>query len=102
MTEQPADTETRMDRLERKLDQLLAGGQAKAQAHQAEHLDRPTEVQEQVRMELERAEQEKSDKAARDGEKAERETMAQRLARLEEQAPLPPQPRRQRIMWGAR
>jgi hypothetical protein len=94
--------ETAVDRIVSKLDELLGGGRKKAEDHEADKLDRPTEVQEQVRAELARAEQEKAAKAMADGDKAEKQTMAQRLAKLEEAPPVQPQPRRQRAMWGRR
>lgn len=91
-----------------KLDQILGvldrltGGSAtrpvtheRAQADEERHLDRSTSVAEQVRAELARAQAETT-------EKQEKESVAERLARLEEKAPLPPQPRRQRVMWGKR
>jgi len=94
--------ETALDRVVSKLDELLTGGHRKAEDHEASKLDRPTAVEEQVRAELARAEQEKAAKAKAEGEKTEKQTMAQRLAKLEEQPPVQPQPRRQRAMWGKR
>jgi hypothetical protein len=104
MADEPADTEDRMDRLERKLDELLAGGHAKAAEHEESKLGRPTEVQEQVRMELERAKAEEAEaaaKAAKEGEhQTLKETVAEIRAKLTEAKPQSPQPRRQRAMWG--
>ena len=94
--------ETGMGKILGKLDELLTGGRKKAEDHEADKLDRPTAVEEQVRAELARAEQEKAAKAKAEGEKTEKQTMAQRLAKLEEQPPVQPQPRRQRAMWGKR
>ncbi len=94
--------ETGQSQIMAKLDQLLAGAHGKAAGHTEQRLDRPSSVEEQVRMELERKDKEAADKAAKDGEKAERETLAQRLAKLEEAPPVQPQPRRQRVMWGKR
>ena len=65
-------------------------------------LDRPSEVQEMVRMELERAEAEKRRQADAESEKSERQTIREQLAKLTEGKPVQPQPRRQRIMWGKR
>jgi hypothetical protein len=96
-----AGTSTRLDRLEAKLDQLLSSTHAKAEDHTGKRLDRPSTIEEQVRAELERAEQERSAKAAADAAAAEQETLAQRLARLEEKPPEQPAPRRTRVMWGA-
>jgi len=92
----------RQDRIETKLDQLLSGAHAKAEKHEEEHLDRPTTIAEQVRAELARAEEEKAAEQKAAEKEAEQETLAQRLARLEESPPVQPQPRRQRIMWGPR
>jgi len=110
VTDQPESTlEDRVESLETgqskilaRLDELLTGAHRRAEQHEAEHLDRPTTVQEQVRMELERKEQEARAKADREAEASQRETLAQRLARLEETPPVQPQPRRQRVMWGKR
>jgi len=103
--DEPADTETRIDRIERKLDELLAGrtpAHDAAQARQEQHLDRPSSIEEQVRMELERAEKDKAAAADKDAEKTERQTIRETLAKLTEQKPQQPQPRRQRVMWGPR
>jgi hypothetical protein len=105
MPDEPADTETRLDRLERKLDELLAGenpGHATAQAHEERHLDRPSSIEEQVRMELAKAEREQQAAAEKDAEKSERQQIKDNLAKMMEQKPAPPQPRRQRVMWGPR
>jgi len=89
------------DRLDR-IETLLSEQHPKAEKHEEEHLDRPTTVAEQVRAELARAEEEKAAEQKRAEKEAEQETLAQRLARLEESPPVQPQPRRQRIMWGPR
>jgi hypothetical protein len=103
------DLTDRVERLETgqtsilaKLDQLLAGAHGKAEKHEEQVLGRPSSVEEQVRMELERRDKEAADKAAADKDKAERESIAERLAKLTEAKPQPPQPRRQRAMWGKR
>ena len=96
------DLSDRMDRLERKLDELLDAGQAKAAGHQETRLDRPSTVEEQVRAELERRDKEAAAKADSEAQASERQTVAERLAKLEEKAPAQPQPRRQRVMWGER
>jgi hypothetical protein len=105
MADEPADTETRLDRLERKLDELIAGrnpGHATAQEHQEQHLDRPSTIEEQVRMELAKAKAADQDAADKDSEKSERQTIRDTLAKLTEAKPQQPQPRRQRVMWGPR
>jgi hypothetical protein len=93
---------TRMTRLEEKLDQLLAGGHKKAEAREEQHLDRPSTVEEQVRAELQRAEQERAAAATAADEKTERETIKAQLAALAETPPAQPTPRRTRLMWGGR
>ena len=85
----------------------LVGGQppvshAQAQQDTEQHLNRPTSVEEQVRSELARAKAEQDAAAAADAKAAEQETLGQRVAKLEEKTPEPPQPRRQRVMWGNR
>ena len=102
----------RQDKVEGKLDQVLAaiekftGGppathqQAERQAE--ERLDRPSSVAEQVRAELAKAVQDRASRQAADDDKSEREQMRERLAKLEEKQPEPPQPRRQRVMFGPR
>lgn len=102
------NTEQRLDRLEArqasqdsKLDQIIAkltGGNVtrdQAQADTEARLDRPTDIGAQVRAELERAEQER----AKDDDL---KTMKQQIAQLTERPPAPPQPRRERAMWGSR
>lgn len=105
MADEPAaPDETRLDRLEAKVDQLLAGLHGKAEHHEEQHLDRPSTVEEQVRAELARAQAEQKaadDKTAADQAAAsERETTAQRLAKLEEAKPVAPVATRTRVMWG--
>jgi hypothetical protein len=55
----------------------------------------PVDVAEEVNRELARRDQ----AAAAEQEKT---TLAQRLARLEEKVPIPPQRKIERLMWGAR
>jgi len=110
MSEQPeGDLTDRVERLEtgqqtitEKLDELLGITHARAEKQEEQRLDRPSTVAEQVRAELARAEEEKAAEQKRAEKEAEQETLAQRLARLEESPPVQPQPRRQRIMWGPR
>ena len=96
------DIAERQSRLEAKLDQLLGGVHEKAEKHTEKRLDRPTEIQEMVRMELERKDREAKEAADKDSEKSERQTIREQLAKLTEAKPVAPQPRRQRIMWGKR
>jgi len=102
----------RVDSLSGKVDQILSvlgkftGGppvSRETAAQQTEdRLDRPSSVAEQVRAELAKAEQQRaSDQAAAD-DRSEREQIRARVAKLEETRPEPPQPRRQRVMWGPR
>lgn len=107
-----AGLEDRVERLEsgqnkilNKLDELLGSGspaQAKAQERQAEHLDRPSSVQEMVQAELRKADQERKAAADAEADKSERQTIRETLAKLTEAKPEQPQPRRQRVMWGKR
>ena len=106
-----AALEQRVDRLETgqsqvlaKLDQILGLRGKDGQGDDGETAPggRPVDVAEQVRLELARAEQEKADAEKAAAEKAEHETLRQRLAKLTEVTPAPPQPRRQRAMWGRR
>lgn len=98
----------RQDSLESKLDKLLemvgsrSPQHAAAEQHTERHLDRPSSVEEQVAAELARAKAEEKAAADKEAEKSERATLAERLAKLEEKAPAPPQPRRERAMWGRR
>jgi hypothetical protein len=90
----------RQDRIEAKLDQLLAGGHKQAEAREEQHLDRPSTVQEQVRAELARADAERKAQADAEAEKSEQQSMREQLAKLTEAKPVQPQPRRQRWVWG--
>jgi len=103
---------SRQDRLEGKVDQILdvlgkfTGGapvsHGTAQGQTEDRLDRPSSVAEQVRAELAKAETARAaDQAAAD-DKSERDQMKADLAKLKETRPEPPQPRRQRVMWGPR
>jgi len=112
MADEETQLEDRVERLEAgqssiiaKLDQLLGAGtvtHAQAEADTERRLDRPSTIKEQVAMELAKAEAEKKKQADADEEKSERQTMKEQLAKLTESKPLPPQPRRQRAMWGPR
>lgn len=87
-------------RIERMLEQLTSSsGPAHAKE---EHLDRPSTIEEMVRAELAAKDAAAKAEADKASEKSEREQIKEQLAKLTEQAPAQPQPRRQRIMWGAR
>jgi lipoate-protein ligase A len=104
--------ETKQDQTDGKLDELIdmvrrfTGGRpvthGQAERDTEDRLDRPSSVAEQVRAELAKARADADAEAAASADKSDRESMRERLARLEEKAPLPPQPRRQRVMWGNR
>jgi hypothetical protein len=94
--------ETGQGKILAKLDELLGGAHAKAEKHEERRLDRPSTVEEQVRAELDRKDREAKSAAEKDAEKSERESMRETLAKLTEAAPVQPQPRRQRVMWGQR
>jgi hypothetical protein len=94
--------ETGQSKILGKLDELIGGGHAKAEAHEERRLDRPSTIEEQVRAELDRKDREARTAAEKDAEKSERDTMRETLAKLTEAAPVQPQPRRQRVMWGKR
>ena len=106
--ETDANDHERIERVEGKLDalidtvnKLLPGSRAEAEERTGERLDRGSTVEEQVRAELARAKREEAEAAARDKEKAESETVQQRLARLEETPPAPPSLRRTKLLgWG--
>jgi hypothetical protein len=90
----------RIGGIEAKLDQLLGGAHDRAEKHEEKRLGRPSTVEEQVQAELARARREADEKAAAEQDKQERQSLASRLAALEERPPVQPQPRRQRVMWG--
>jgi hypothetical protein len=96
---------TKLDSLIDKIDRFIGGKPVthdRAQHDTEERLDRPSSVAEQVRAELAKAEQDRASQSAAEDEKAEREQMKADLAALREKPPAPPQPRRQRVMWGSR
>jgi hypothetical protein len=92
----------RQDGIDAKLDQLLAGGSKPAAGDGAAPQGRPPSVEEQVRAELARAEQERTDQAAASAKEQEHQTMAERLRKLEESPPLQPLRRITKAMWGNR
>jgi hypothetical protein len=110
--DKPAELEDRVERLESgqgrilsKLDELLGTGSPAheaAEEHEETRLGRPSSIEEQVRAELQRAEDEKRKAADAESEKSERQTIRDTLARLTETKPEQPQPRRQAVMWGKR
>jgi hypothetical protein len=99
-----ASQETRLDRLERKLDDLLAVRHVTAEHDEATRLGRPTTVEEQVRAELQRADDERKAQAAADADAADRQSVKEELAavkaKLAEAPPSEPVARRTRAMWG--
>jgi hypothetical protein len=113
MTTPPADPPEgdlgdRVERLETgqssiiaKLDQLLTGpAKPKDDELDASINGRPGTVAEQVQAELKRRDDEAAAKATADADKAERQTLRERLAKLAEAPPVRPVPRRERLMWG--
>jgi hypothetical protein len=97
----------RLDRIEAALAARGGGQQGQGQGQGADpgQAGRPATVEEQVRAELERARKEAEAKAAADKAKgeadAERESVAQRLKRLEERPPAAPVHRKTRLLgWG--
>jgi hypothetical protein len=103
LTDRVERLESGQSRILGKLDQLLSGtGKAHeaAEEHEERRLDRPSSIEEQVRAELARADEEKAKAAEADADKTERQTIRETLAKLTEVPPRQPQPRRQRAMWG--
>lgn len=93
--------ETGQDMLSQKIDQILGivSGRAPSGSGEEQPGGRP-DIEHQVRAELARAEKEKADQQAAEDEKSEREQLRERLAALTETAPVPPQRRAERVMWG--
>ena len=98
----------RLDRLEQRIEtiaeavnRLLPGSRGEAQQRTEERLDRPTDVQAAVRAELERRDRTAAEQAAAATDRQEREDLKTQVARLSEQPPAPPVPRRTRLLgWG--
>jgi hypothetical protein len=81
------DLDARLDRLEAAMSRLVPGSQAQAQARTEDRLDRGSDLEERVRAELAKAEEERKRKEAADKDKQDRETLAQRVKKLEERPP---------------
>ena len=102
------DDGARLERLEQRVEtiadavnRLLPGSHGDAQQRTEDRLDRPTDVQTAVRAELDRRDRAAADAAAAETERNERRTLAEQVARLSEQPPQPPVPRRTRLLgWG--
>jgi hypothetical protein len=97
----------RQDSMESKLDRILGaitgGGDSKGEpSDPAPAGGRPESVKDQVRAELERAEADRKQQEAEAAKQSEHESLKEQVARLAEVKPEPPQPRRQRAMWGKR
>lgn len=103
--EQQDDTGARLDRLETTVgriaaavDRLLPGSRQDAQQRTE---DRPTDIQAQVRAELERRDREAAEQQAAQTAEQEQRELRETVARLQEQPPAPPVPRRTRLLgWG--
>lgn len=100
-------TDQRLGRLESAVERIeqaitgIAPSHDEAQQHTEDKLDRPSNVAEQVRAELEKArrEQEAADRAA--AERGELEGLKERVAKLAETPPAPPSLKRVKILgWG--
>ena len=99
----------RLDRLEQRVEtiadavnRLLPGSRGEAQQRTEDRLDRPTDVQTAVRAELDRRDRAAAEAAAAETEQNERRSLQEQIARLQEQPPQPPVPRRTRILgWGS-
>jgi hypothetical protein len=99
--------ETGQSRMSAKLDEILglvsgkAGKvHAAAEQHEEAKLGRPSTIEEQVRAELAKAEQDKAARAEAEQQKSEAQQIREQIAKLTEAKPVQPQPRRQRVMWG--
>lgn len=95
--------ESAVERIENTLARLVPTTHREAQGRVEGRLDRPSSVEEQVRAELARARADEQREQAAAADKADRETTAQRLARLEERPPEPPVKRTTKLLgWGSR
>ena len=100
-SERLSHVEAAVDRIEQALARVLPGSHAEAEQRTERRLDRGSSVEEQVRAELDKAKREEEAAARADAEKAEGESMKERLARLEEKPPAPPSSRRTALLgWG--
>lgn len=101
----------RQNRTESKLDEILAmltrggrsrhGDTSRGEAGDGDtETGRPSSIAEQVRAELARARREDKRAAEKAKQQSEIESLRERQNKLEEKPPKPPQPRRQRWMWG--
>lgn len=97
----------RLGRLEDKVDKLaglvarvLPGSHAEAQDRTEQHLDRGSSIEEAVQAELARRDKKAAEDQAAATAAAEKETLHQRLARLEEQPPQEPRSRLKRLAGG--
>lgn len=89
--------EERLDTLAAAVSRLIPGSHKEAQQRTEERLDRPSTIEEKVREELARRDREAALKSAQD----EAQSLGQRVARLEEKPPEPPERRSTRVMWGS-
>lgn len=93
--------EGRLDRLEQLVRNLIPGSRRESAERVEDRLDRPSNVEEQVRAELARAQREQAEADAAQASEQERETIAQRVAKLEERPPAEPVRRATRALgWG--
>lgn len=100
-SERLSHVEAAVDRIESALARIVPGSHGEAEQRTQARLDRPSSVEEQVRAELAKADREKQAAAARDAERADAESVKERIARLEEKPPAPPRSRRTAALgWG--
>lgn len=90
-----------LQRISEALARIVPGSRAESAERVEARLDRPSTVEEQVKAELARAKAEEKRQADEAAAKGERETIAQRVARLEEKPPAAPVRRATKILgWG--
>ena len=99
--EQQDDTGARLDRLETTVGRIAAAVDRLLPGSRQDRLDRPADIQAQVRAELERRDREAAEQQAAQTAEQEQRELRETVARLQEQPPAPPVPRRTRLLgWG--
>ena len=90
-----------LERIEAALARVIPGSHDEAQQRVEDRMDRPSQVQEQVRQELARARAEQDAAAAAAERDAEHKSLKERVAALAETPPRPPARRATKLLgWG--
>jgi hypothetical protein len=101
LDERVGAVERAVERVEQAIARLVPSSREDSRERVESRLDRPSTIEEQVRAELGRAQSEQAGREQAQADKDERESISQRVSKLEERPPAPPVRRSTKLLgWG--